>query len=95
MKPQLRDFDVSKYIDTPEAEFELLADAIDTGDASYFAHALGIIARARGMTEIAVKSGITREALYRALSSEGDPKLKTLFSVTKAMGYKLRLEQAN
>lgn len=92
MKPQLTDFDVSKYIDSPDAEFELLADAIETGEPSYFAHALGVIARARGMTEIAEKSGITREALYRALSEKGDPRLKTLFSVVKAMGYNLRIE---
>lgn len=94
-KPELTDFDVSKYIDSPEAELDLLADAIETGDPGYFAHALGIIARARGMTEIAAKSGVTREALYRALSDKGDPRLTTLFSVVKAMGYTLRIEPTN
>lgn len=94
MKPELTTFDVSKYIDSEEAELELLADAIESGDPTYFSHALGIIARARGMTDIARKSGLAREALYRALSDNGDPRLSTLFGVVKAMGYNLRIEPA-
>ena len=68
---------------------DLLADAFDSGDATYIAHALGVIARARGMTTVARDAGVTREALYKALSEKGDPKLSTLLGVMKALGVQL------
>jgi len=61
-------FDPARHLTSPEAQAELLSDAMQTGDAGYIANALGVIARARGMTEVARGAGITREALYRALS---------------------------
>ena len=82
-------FDAAEYLDTPEAQAELLSDAFATGDAGYIANALGIVARARGMTSVAKEAGVTREALYRALSPDGDPRLSTLLGVTKALGLKL------
>ena len=82
-------FDAAEYIDTPEAQAELLADAFETGDAAYIANALVVVARARGMTAIAKDAGITREALYKALSERGDPRLSTLLGVAKALGVKL------
>ena len=82
-------FDAAEYIDTPEAQAELLADAFETGDAAYIANALGVVARARGMTAIAKDAGVTREALYKALSERGDPRLSTLLGVAKALGVKL------
>lgn len=85
-------FDGSQYFDTPESQLELLEDAFETGDAGYVAHIFGIIARARGMTSIAKEAGVTREALYKALSDDGDPKLSTLLGVAKALGLKLRAE---
>ncbi len=78
-------FDAAEYIKTPEAEEELLRDAFESGNAEYVAHALGIVARARGMTTVAREAGVTREALYRALSADGDPRLSTLFGVLKAL----------
>ncbi|MGI9128249.1 MAG: addiction module antidote protein, partial [Roseomonas sp.] len=71
-------FDPARHLTSPEAQAELLSDAMQTGDAGYIANALGVIARARGMTEVARGAGITREALYRALSEDGDPRLTTL-----------------
>ena len=59
-------FDPAQYLTSPEAQTDLLNDALASGDASYVAHALGVIARARGMSEIAREAGITREALYRS-----------------------------
>jgi probable addiction module antidote protein len=82
-------FDAAKYLTTPEAQADLLADAFDSGDARYIANALGIVARARGMTEVAKGAGVTREALYKALSENGDPRLSTLLGVLKSLGIKL------
>ncbi|RUX26645.1 putative addiction module antidote protein [Mesorhizobium sp. M2A.F.Ca.ET.042.01.1.1] len=82
-------FDAAEYFDDAESQAELLADAFETGDATYIAHALGVIARARGMTAVAKNAGVTREALYKALSGKGDPRLSTLLGVTKALGLQL------
>jgi len=82
-------FDAAEYLDTPESQADLLADAFDSGDATYIAHALGVIARARGMTTVARDAGVTREALYKALSEKGDPKLSTLLGLMKALGVQL------
>jgi probable addiction module antidote protein len=87
-------FDGSEYFDTEESQLELLADAFETQSGEYIADALGVVARARGMTSIAKEAGVTREALYRALSEDGDPKLTTLLGVLKALGVKLKVEAA-
>jgi len=76
-------FDAARYIDTAEAQAELLNDALASGNAAYVAQALGVIARARGMT---------REALYKSLSEEGDPRLTTLLGVLEALGVTLHAE---
>ena len=88
------EFDPSEYLGREEAQMELLADAFETRNGPYIADALGIVARARGMTSIAKEAGVTREALYRALSEDGDPKLTTLLGVLKALGVKLKVEAA-
>jgi probable addiction module antidote protein len=85
-------FDVARYIDTPEAEAELLADAFASGDIGYITHALGIVARARGMSRVARDAGVSREALYKALSGSGDPKLSTLLGVLSALGVTLSVQ---
>jgi probable addiction module antidote protein len=82
-------FDAAEYLDDPQSQAELLADAFESGDATYIAHALGVVARARGMTSIAKEAGVTREALYRSLSESGDPRLSTLIGVMKALGMQL------
>lgn len=87
-------FDAARTIASPEAQAELLADAMRSGDAGYIANALGVIARARGMTEVARGAGVTREALYRALSEDGDPRLTTLLGVMKSLGFRLSVEAA-
>lgn len=86
-------YDTSEPLATDEAQHELLTDALETGDASYIAHALGVVARARGMTSIAKEAGVTREALYKALREDGDPKLSTLLGVLKALGVRLSTKQ--
>lgn len=84
-------FDAAEFLDTPEAQTRFLADAFESGDAAYMAHALGIVARARGMSEVARGAGVTREALYKALSETGDPRLSTLLGVLKSLGVKLTI----
>jgi len=82
-------FDAARTLTSAEAQAELLSDAMASGDAGYIANALGVIARARGMTEVARGAGVTREALYRALSEDGDPRLTALLGVMKSLGFRL------
>jgi len=82
-------FDAARHLVSPQSQTELLNDALASGDAPYIAHALGVIARARGMTEVAREAGVTREALYKSLSEDGDPRLTTLMGVTRALGVTL------
>ena len=89
MRPKTKPFDAAEYLDDAESQTELLADAFESGDAGYIAQALGVVARARGMTQVAREAGVTREALYKALSNDGDPKLPTLLGVAKALGVRL------
>jgi probable addiction module antidote protein len=89
-------WDAAEHIDSPAAAaayFEAAVElALESGDHAIVAAALGDIARARGMSEIAREAGVTREALYKALSERGDPKLSTLLGVMRALGLKLRVE---
>jgi len=86
---ETKPFDPARHMNSLEAQQELLDDAFASGNASYIADALGVIARARGMTQIAREAGITREALYKSLSEDGDPRLTTLLGVARALGVKL------
>ena len=74
------------------AHEHMLARAFAHGSAEDVAHTLGLIARARGMTHVARRSGLAREALYRALSRGGDPKLSTLMRVFHALDIRLDAE---
>jgi probable addiction module antidote protein len=88
-------FDPAEHLGSAEGQAELLADAFATGDPGYIANALGIVARARGMTAVAKEAGVTREALYKALRPDGDPRLSTLLGVTRALGVKITAEPAS
>jgi len=85
-------FDGAKYITEPEHVTELLNDALESGEAGYIAAALGVIARSEGMTKIAEKSGVKRQALYTALSENGNPTLETFTKVLSSLGLKLRCD---
>jgi probable addiction module antidote protein len=82
-------FDPTQYLDSPESIAAYLEAAFEDGDPTLIATALGDIARAIGMTQLASQAGVTREALYKALSPTGDPRLSTLLGVIKALGLKL------
>ncbi len=88
-------FDAAEFLKDKESQTEFIVDALESGDPSYIAHALGIVAKARGMTKISKDAGVTREALYKALSSDGDPRLSTLLGVMKALGIKLTATLSN
>jgi probable addiction module antidote protein len=81
--------DLAPFYDTEEAQQDLLNDALASGHAGYIANALGIVARARGMSALAAKTGIKRQQLYRALSEDGNPTLETLTTVIRALGFRL------
>ena len=83
--------DLAEYFIETESQLYLLHDAFTEAHCGYIANALGIIARARGMTDTASKAGVTREALYKALSPKGDPRLSTMLGVVKALGFKLTI----
>lgn len=78
-------YDSAEFLDSDEAIAEYLAAAVQEGDAALFRRALGVAARARGMTEIARQTGLSRESLYRALSDEGNPSLDTALRVVSAL----------
>jgi probable addiction module antidote protein len=79
-------FDPAEYLDTPEAIAAYMTDALETGDPAFVADALGVIARARGMSEVAREAGVSRESLYRALSADGNPEFGTVMRVAQALG---------
>ena len=82
-------WDAAEYLESPEAIAGYLEAAFEEGDPALIAAALGDVARAMGMTELAGKAGVTREALSKALSPTGDPRLSTFIGVMKALGIKL------
>jgi probable addiction module antidote protein len=89
MSDQIYDYDPAAALENEAAIAVFLADALETGDATYIAKALGVVARAKGMTELARATGLSREQLYRSFSEQGNPTLKTLLSVMRALGVEL------
>jgi probable addiction module antidote protein len=89
MSKALTKFDASATLRDSEAIAEYMAAAFETGDASYISHALGVVARAKGMSEIARISGLSREHLYRSFSENGNPTLKSILAVMDALGVQL------
>ena len=85
----LPDFDFSEHLDSEEALAEYLTAIMEENDPALLAAALGDIARARGMTEIAKAAGITREALYKALRPGSQPRFDTVSRVCTALGVRL------
>lgn len=82
-------FDAADALDTPEEQAALLAEAFASGDAAVVTAALGMVARARGVSQLARDTGLSREALYKATGPEGNPTLTTLLGIMRAAGLKL------
>ncbi len=90
-KPSTTPYDVADYLSTPEdcaAYLDACFEEAD-GDAAFIARALGDIARARGMTQVAQDAGLSRESLYKALSGARSPDFATILKVTRALGVRL------
>lgn len=85
----LAEFDPSKYLDDEEAIADYIRIAIEDGAPGLLAAALGDVARARGMTQVAQAAGLTREALYKALRPDAHPRFDTIQRVCRALGVKL------
>lgn len=82
-------YDAAEFLDTDEVIVAYLNAALEDGDPSLVSAALGDVARARGMTQLAHETGITRDGLYKALSPSGNPSFATVQKVVRALGYKL------
>ena len=96
MVTKIADYDVADYLRTPEEMAAYLEACIteSDGNASFVAKALGDIARAKGMSEIARETGLGRESLYKALSVDGNPQLDTILKVAKALGLEISVRPA-
>jgi len=90
-------FDVAEYLRTPEEMAAYLESCIQEskGDATFIAKALGNIARAKGMAQVARDTGLSRESLYKALSGDRNPEFGTILKVISALGMKLHAEAAH
>ena len=90
-------YDVAEHLRTPEEMAAYLEAAMEEAgdDAAFIAKALGDIARARGMSQVAGDAGLSRESLYKALSGDRNPSLDTVLKVVGALGLKLRAEAAS
>lgn len=89
MPGKLTTYDPAEDLASDAAIATFMAEAFATQDAGYIAHALGVVARAKGMSQIAVQTGLSREQLYRSFSENGNPTLKTTLAVMKALGLEL------
>lgn len=89
-------YDVAEHLRTPEEMAAYLEACLEEaeGDAAFIAKALGDIARARGMSQVARDAGVSRESLYKALSGERTPGFDTILKVMTALGLKLHVERA-
>jgi len=87
-------YDSAEYLETPQDMAAYLEACLEIaeGDAAFIAKALGNIARAKGMTQVAKDAGLSRESLYKALSGERSPSFDTILKVIAALGLKLHAE---
>ncbi len=91
-KTKTRPYDAAEYLETAEDMAAYLEAALEDGEPAVVVKALGTIARARGMSQIARDTGLGRESLYKALSPEGNPEFATVLKVVRALGLKLHAE---
>jgi probable addiction module antidote protein len=90
-KTKTRAWDVTRYLDSEEAIAAYIDAALEEDDPALLAAALGDVARAKGMTQIAHETGLGRESLYKALSPEGNPEFVTVQKVVRSLGLRLHV----
>lgn len=87
-------FDPAKYLTSEEEIIAYLDAAMEGNDPAHIARALGDVARSEGMTEISRRTGLGRQALYTALSEQGNPTLETVTSIISSLGLRLSVRKA-
>jgi len=86
---KISNFDIAEHLETDEDIRDFLIEVASDGDESDLIHALNIAARAKGMTTVAEKAGVTRASLYKSLSEDGNPKFATINKIVSSFGCKL------
>jgi probable addiction module antidote protein len=89
MGEKLTTYDPAEDLGSDEAIAIFMAEALETYDVGYISHALGVVARTKGMAQIAEQTGLSREQLYRSFSKKGNPTLRTTLAVMRALGIEL------
>ena len=87
-------FKPEKYFTAPDAQARLVASAVQNDDPQFLIDAIAVVARARGMTELAKETGMTRQALYAAFGPKGNPTISTVMKVLNALGMALTVKKA-
>ncbi len=94
VRAKLTSYDPAEDLGSDEAIAIFMAEAFQTNDVAYISNALGVVARAKGMAQIASQTGLSREQLYRSFSEKGNPTLKTTLAVMRALGIELTAKTA-
>ena len=94
MSLETRVFDPARYLDSDEARAAYMTEALETGDPVFIGDALGVIARARGLTQVAREAGLSGEELHHTLSSDGPSELGQVLRVIRALGLRLTVRPA-
>ena len=94
MSSKLTKWDSASYLKTDEDIAAYLSACFEEAgdDAAFITHALGVVAKAKGMTQLAKQTGLGRESLYKALSGEGNPCFATILKVMRALGVQIHTE---
>jgi probable addiction module antidote protein len=87
-----RKFDVAEHLDGPEIIAAYLTEAFESNDAAFISHAIGTVARSKGMARVAEEAGVSRESLYKSLNGQSKPEFETIRKVLAALGVKLVAE---
>ena len=88
-------FDAAEYLDTPERQAGYITAAFETGDPAFVRDAIAVVARARGMAEVARLAELNRESLYKALGEAGNPEFGTVMRIVRALGLTLSAHPAS
>jgi probable addiction module antidote protein/putative addiction module killer protein len=88
-------FDAADYLNSEKRQVAYISAALESGDADFIRDALGIVARARGMSAVAKNAGLNRESLYKALGESGHPEFETVMRIVRAMGVTLSARRAS
>lgn len=87
------EFNMADYIESPEDIEYYLQDVLNEGDISELAYSLGVIAKSKGMSKVAVQSGLQRESLYKSLRKDATPRFDTINKVLNSLGFKLSIQK--